>query len=94
MTRATLIFNARLLDEAMDTPGALLIVDSKIRAVFQGYFTSVNKVDSSTGITSQGTDAEYPTVKAVYDYVPQILYGNSDPNNNDGRDGDIYLKLV
>lgn len=53
-----------------------------------------NKVDSSTGITSQGTDAEYPTVKAVYDYVPQILYGNSDPNNNDGRDGDIYLKLV
>lgn len=53
-----------------------------------------NRVDSGTGITSQGTDTEYPTVKAVYDYVPQILYGNSDPNNNDGRDGDIYLKLV
>ncbi len=40
MTKATLIFNARLLDESMDTPGALLIVDSDIRAVFQGYFTS------------------------------------------------------
>lgn len=40
MTNATLIFNARLLDEAMDTPGALLIIDDKIRAVFQGYFTS------------------------------------------------------
>ena len=42
MTKATLIFNARLLDESMDTPGALLIIDSKIRAVFQGYFTSVD----------------------------------------------------
>ena len=40
MTKATLIFNARLLDESMDTPGALLIIDSDIRAVFQGYFTS------------------------------------------------------
>ena len=40
MTKATLIFNARLLDESMDTPGALLIVDQDIRAVFQGYFTS------------------------------------------------------
>ena len=40
MTKATLIFNARLLDESMDTPGALLIIDNDIRAVFQGYFTS------------------------------------------------------
>ena len=40
MTKATLIFNARLLDESMDTPGAILIIDSDIRAVFQGYFTS------------------------------------------------------
>lgn len=53
-----------------------------------------NRIDSSTGITNAGTDTEYPTVKAVYDYVPIILYGNSDPNNNDGRDGDLYLKLV
>ena len=53
-----------------------------------------NRIDSSTGITNVGTDTEYPTVKAVYDYVPIILYGNSDPNNNDGRDGDLYLKLV
>ncbi|MCR4899956.1 MAG: dihydroorotase [Treponema sp.] len=40
MTKATLIFNARLLDETMDTPGAILIVEDSIRAVFQGYFTS------------------------------------------------------
>ena len=46
MTKATLIFNARLLDESMDTPGALLIVDSDIRAVFQGYFTSEETASS------------------------------------------------
>ena len=40
MTKATLIYNSRLLDESMDTPGALLILDGRIRAVFQGYFTS------------------------------------------------------
>ena len=40
MTRATLIYNARLLDEATDCPGAVLVSDGKIRAVFQGYFTS------------------------------------------------------
>ena len=40
MTKATLIYNARLLDETMDCPGAVLVEDGKIRAVFQGYFTS------------------------------------------------------
>lgn len=40
MTKSTLIFNCRLLDESMDTPGAVLIEDGTIRAVFQGYFTS------------------------------------------------------
>ncbi len=40
MTKATLIYNARLLDESMDTPGAILIEDNQIRAIFQGYFTS------------------------------------------------------
>lgn len=40
MTKSTLIYNARLLDELHDTPGAILISDGKIRAVFQGYFTS------------------------------------------------------
>ena len=40
MTKATLIFNARLLDETMDTPGAILVVEDSIRAIFQGYFTS------------------------------------------------------
>lgn len=40
MIKSTLFYNARLLDESMDTAGALLIVDSKIRSVFQGYFTN------------------------------------------------------
>ena len=40
MTKSTLIYNARLLDELHDTPGAIFISDGKIRAVFEGYFTS------------------------------------------------------
>ena len=40
MSRAVLIFNARLLDENMDTPGAVLLNDGKIRSVFQGYYTN------------------------------------------------------
>ena len=36
MSRVVLIFNARLLDESMDTPGAVLVMDGKIRSVFQG----------------------------------------------------------
>lgn len=44
MTKATLIYNVRLLDETMDTAGALLIVDKKIRSVFQGYFTTSETV--------------------------------------------------
>ena len=40
MTKAVLIYNAQLLDESIDSPGALLIEDNQIRAVFQGYFTS------------------------------------------------------
>ena len=44
MTKATLIYNARLLDEANDTPGVLLVVEGKIRAVYQGYFTDAETV--------------------------------------------------
>ncbi len=40
MSRVVLIFNARLLDESMDTPGAVLVADGKIRSVFQGYYTN------------------------------------------------------
>ena len=40
MSKITLIYNARLLDESMDTPGAVLVMDSKIRSVFQGYYTN------------------------------------------------------
>ena len=46
MTKALLIYNSRLLDENMDTPGAVLSVDGKIRAVFQGYFTNANTVST------------------------------------------------
>lgn len=44
MTKATLIYNVQLLDEAIHTAGAVLIVDKKIRSVFQGYFTSSETV--------------------------------------------------
>lgn len=40
MTHGLFIFNARLLDEAIDGPGAVLVIEGKIRAVFQGYFTN------------------------------------------------------
>ena len=40
MSRVVLIYNARLLDESMDTPGAALLMDGKIRSVFQGYYTN------------------------------------------------------
>ena len=44
MTNALLIYNCRLLDESMDCPGALLALEGKIRAVFQGYFTDAATV--------------------------------------------------
>lgn len=44
MTKATLIYNVQLLDESMDVAGAVLIVDKKIRSVFQGYFTKAETV--------------------------------------------------
>ena len=47
--RALLFYNAHLLDEAIDTPGALLVVDDKIRAVYSGYFT--NKKFNELSIT-------------------------------------------
>ena len=45
MPKSTLIYNARLLDENMDCPGALFIVEGKIRSVFHGYFTSSSTVE-------------------------------------------------
>lgn len=39
MSKALVIYNARLLDENCDSPGCILVVEGKIRAVFQGYFT-------------------------------------------------------
>jgi dihydroorotase len=46
MINALLIYNARLLDESMDTPGALLVIDDKIRAVYTGYFTNRKTVEA------------------------------------------------
>lgn len=40
MTRILLFYNARLVDETRDEPGALLVVDNKIRALYSGYFTN------------------------------------------------------
>lgn len=44
MTKATLIYNVQLVDESMNFAGAVLIVENKIRSVFQGYFTNSNTV--------------------------------------------------
>ena len=46
MTHALLIYNAMLLDESTDTPGAVLSVDGKIRSIFNGYFTNANTVSA------------------------------------------------
>lgn len=45
VTKAILIYNARLLDKNMDTAGAVLVVEKTIRAVFQGYFTDSKTVE-------------------------------------------------
>lgn len=44
MPKTLLIYNAMLLDEEIDSPGAILAVDGKIRAVYQGYFTDSETV--------------------------------------------------
>ena len=46
MSKLVLIYNARLLDESMDIAGALLILDGRIRSIFQGYFTSSATVEN------------------------------------------------
>ena len=46
MTRVLLFYNARLLDESIDTPGALLVIDDKIRAVYAGYFTNKKTIET------------------------------------------------
>jgi len=46
MIRALIIYNARLVDESIDTPGAVLSIDDKIRAVYTGYFTNRKTVEA------------------------------------------------
>ncbi|MBQ1175181.1 MAG: dihydroorotase [Treponema sp.] len=46
MTHGLFVYNARLLDESIDGPGAVLVIEGKIRGVFQGYFTNESTVKS------------------------------------------------
>ena len=62
MSRVVLIFNARLLDESMDTPGALLVADGKIRSVFQGYYTNSETLEKMARavLAEDGLDEKTP----------------------------------
>lgn len=62
MKKSVLIYNARLLDESTDSPGAVLIVDSKIRSVFEGYFTSCETVEkmAKAVMKEDGIDEIFP----------------------------------
>ena len=62
MSRVVLIFNARLLDESMDTPGAVLVMDGKIRSVFQGYYTNSETLEKMARavLTEDGLDEKTP----------------------------------
>lgn len=46
MKNVLLIFNAHLLDEDLDCPGAVLCIEKKIRSVFQGYYTNLETLKS------------------------------------------------
>ena len=43
---SVLIYNARLLDESIDGPGAIFLLNGKIRSVFQGYYTNLDTLKS------------------------------------------------
>ena len=62
MSRVVLIFNARLLDETMDTPGAVLVMDGKIRSVFQGYYTNSETLEkiARSVLTEDGLEEKCP----------------------------------
>lgn len=67
MAKPILIYNARLLDESMDAPGAVLVSDGKIRSVFQGYFTNSKTVTALAAavLAEDGYDEKTPV--EVYD---------------------------
>lgn len=62
MIKGLLIYNAHLVDESMDTAGAILIIDGKIRFVFQGYFTSGKTAEQMARIIlkEDGFDENFP----------------------------------
>lgn len=61
MNHALFIYNANLLDEAIESPGAVFIVEGKIRSVFQGYFTGEETVRSIAAaiLAEDGYDNNY-----------------------------------
>ena len=62
MSKVVLIYNARLLDESMDTPGAVLVMDGKIRSVFQGYYTNSETLEKMARavLTEDGLEEKCP----------------------------------
>ncbi len=62
MSRVVLIFNARLLDESMDTPGAVLLMDGKIRSVFHGYYTNSETLEkmARSVLSEDGLEEKMP----------------------------------
>ena len=66
MIYAQAFYNARLLDESMDNSGAILCVQGKIRAVFQGFFTTqktvhglVDSILEEDGIQAENCNLEF-----------------------------------
>ncbi len=49
MAKPLVIYNARLVDADTDSPGAVLVSDGKIRAVFLGYFTNSSTAAALAG---------------------------------------------
>ena len=71
MAKITLIYNAQLLDENTDGPGAILIEDKQIRSIFQGYFTSLETVtDFARSVLKE--DGYSPSEKI--EFYNEILY--------------------
>lgn len=50
-TNILLIYNAHLVDETLNTPGAVLVAGDKIRAVYTGYFTNKKTLESMAEAT-------------------------------------------
>lgn len=63
-TNVLLIYNAHLVDEAIDTSGAVLVIGDKIRAVYTGYFT--NKKTLAALVESVLAEDGYGDCEIIY----------------------------